>query len=62
MSSPKEIKKLKAELAAVTAAKLSMDVRVDQALEEVERLKQHMEVQEAKEQELISKLSEMEKQ
>ena len=61
MADSLEIKKVKAELARVTAAKLEMDMRVEERTQEIERLKEHMTIQEAKEQELAAKLEEMSK-
>ena len=52
-----EVKKLKAELARVTAAKLDMDVRVDERLAEIEKIKEQMAIQEAKETELLGKIA-----
>lgn len=54
-----ERKKLQAELARVTAAKLEQDYLVEQRLEEISRLKAQMEIQIAKEIELNQKLSDL---
>lgn len=56
-----EIKKIRAELARVTAAKLEMDMRIEERMEEIGRLKDHMAISEAKEQELSVKLAELTK-
>ena len=56
-----EIKKIRAELARVTAAKLEMDMRIEERSQEIDRLKEHMAIQEAKELELAEKLAEMSK-
>lgn len=56
-----ELKKLKAEVARVTAAKLEMDCRIEERLQEIERLREHMAIQETKEQELLAKLAEVTK-
>ncbi len=53
---PLEIKKIKAELAAVTAAKLNIEVRIEEQLNDVARLQEHIKIQEAKEKELQEKL------
>lgn len=52
-----EIKKIKAELARVTAAKLEMEYRIEERLQEIERLKEQVKLQNAKEQELTNKLN-----
>jgi hypothetical protein len=54
--SPLELKKLKLELLKVQSAKFEMSVRVDEALEQIERLKEHMKVQEKHEKELEAKI------
>jgi len=51
-----ELKKIKAELGKVTAAKLEMDMRIEEKMQEIDRLKEHMAIQEAKELELTEKL------
>lgn len=56
-----EIKKIRAELARVTAAKLEMDMRIEERSQEIERLKEHMLIQEEKEKELAAKLEEASK-
>ena len=56
-----ELKKLKAELARVVSAKLDLDLRVDTSLEEIERLRSHIAIQEAKEQELLAKIADFKK-
>ena len=52
-----ELKKTKAELARVTAAKLEMEFRIEERLEEVNRLQEQIKIQEAKEKELTDKLN-----
>lgn len=54
---PLEIKKMKAELAAVLAARLNIEVRIEEQLNDVARLQEHVRVQEAKEKELQEKAS-----
>ena len=54
---PFEIKKLKLEIARVTTAKMELELRMDERLQEIENLKQYIAAQEAKEKELQDKLS-----
>lgn len=61
MADTLEVKKIKAEMARVVAAKLEMDCRIEERLQEVERLKEHMAVQEAKEVELAAKIADLSK-
>lgn len=61
MADTLEIKKLKAELARVVSAKLDLDLRMEERLDEIRRIKEHIAVQEAKEQELLAKLAEIQK-
>ena len=51
-----ETKKTKSELARVMAARLEMEYRIEERLQEVERLKDQIQIQEAKEKELSDKL------
>jgi hypothetical protein len=60
--SPIEIKKIKLELSRVTTARLDMEIRIEERLAEIERIKESMAVQESKEAELTAKLEESEKQ
>ena len=53
---PLEIKRLKLELIKVTAAKHELDFRIEERLDEIARLKEHIKVQEAKELELAAKI------
>lgn len=55
--SPIELKKLKLEIARVTTAKLDLEIRLDERLQEIEKIKEYIAVQEAKEAELNDKLS-----
>jgi hypothetical protein len=60
MATQLEIKRIKSELSRVIAAKDEMDFRIHERLEEIDRLKANMNIQEAKELELIEKIKEME--
>lgn len=51
-----EIKKIKAELAAVHSAKLNLEVRIEESLEQIDKMKEHIVIQEAREKELNDKL------
>lgn len=53
-----DLKKLKVELLQVQAGKASLELRIEEMLEEIEKLKLHIGVSEAKEQELINKIKE----
>jgi hypothetical protein len=52
-----ELKKIKVELIQVQAAKASLELRVEERLDEIERIKETIAVSEKKEQELIEKLN-----
>lgn len=56
-----EIKRIKSELAAVISARMALEYRVEEALDNIERLKEHIKIQVAKEDELNIKIIEMEK-
>lgn len=56
-----EIKKTKSELAAVVSARMALEYRVEESLDNIERLKEHIKIQIIKEDELNSKIIEMEK-
>lgn len=58
---PLELKKLKVELLRVSAAKGEMELRIDERMEEIARLEDHIKVQIAKEEELKAKIAEMQK-
>jgi hypothetical protein len=45
-------KRKQAELMRVKAARMELEVKIEERLEEIERLKQHIEIQIKKEQEL----------
>jgi len=51
-----ELKKMQVELLRVTAAKAELELRIEERLDEIERLKEHIKISAAKEQELKEKL------
>lgn len=53
---PLELKRLKVELIQVQAGRAGLELRVEEKLDEVERLKEHIAISEAKEQELQEKI------
>lgn len=56
--SPLEIKKMQVELLRIGAAKAEMELRIHERMEEIDRLNEHIKIQEAKEVELKAKLAE----
>lgn len=56
-----ELKKTKLELIKVSAAKADIEFRIDELLDQVERLRAHVKVQEDKEAELRARIEEAEK-
>ncbi len=54
--SPLELKRIKLEKMKVSAAKHEILFRIDERMEEIDRLKEHVKVQEAKEVELQEKI------
>lgn len=56
MQSNLDIKKMQVELLRVSASKAELELRIDERLEEIERIKEHIKVSEAKEIELKEKL------
>lgn len=56
--SPLDLKKLQVELLRVGAAKAEMELRIHERMEEIERLNEHVKIQEAKEAELREKIAE----
>ena len=54
--SPIEIKKLKVELMQVQAARASLELRIDERKEEIERIEANILIQIAKEEELSQKI------
>jgi len=59
MATSLELKKVKAELLRVQAAKADMEVRVEDHMENIGRLQAQMEISQAKEDELTKTLAEM---
>lgn len=55
-NSPLEKKKLQVELLRVGAARAELELRIDERQEEIERLKEHIKIQELKEIELTEKI------
>lgn len=51
-----EVKKLKVELLNVQAAKASLELRIEERLEEIARIKEHIDISEKKEVELQDKI------
>lgn len=56
-----ELKKVKVELLRVSAAKAELELRIEEFLDNISRLEEHIKVQKNKEEELDSKIKEMEK-
>jgi hypothetical protein len=52
-----DLKKIKVELLRVSAAKAELELRIDERLEEIERIRANIKVQEDKEKELIEKIA-----
>jgi hypothetical protein len=57
--SPLELKKIQVELLRVQAAKGEMELRVQERMEEIQRLEDSIKISEAKEQELQAKLADV---
>ena len=57
MQNKLEIKKIQVELLRVSAAKAELELRIDERLEEIERIREHIKISEAKEIELKEKLN-----
>lgn len=53
-----EKKKLESELAAVTSARLNLEYRIEEKLEDIARLQEHVKIQIAKEHEITNQLKE----
>lgn len=51
-----DLKRLKVELIRVNAAKAELELRVEERLDEIERIKEHIKISEAKEIELKEKI------
>ena len=56
-----DLKRLKVELIRVGAAKAELEFRIEERLEEIERVKEHIKISEDKEVELQNKIAEMQK-
>lgn len=56
-----DLKRMKLELVKVAAARAELEFRVDERLDEINRIKEHIKVQLDKEAELQSKIAEAEK-
>ena len=54
-----DLKKAQVELLRVSASKAELELKIEERLHEIERLKEHIEVSRAKEEELKKKISEM---
>ena len=54
---PLELKRIKLELIKVAAARHEIEFRIEERLDEIARLKEHVKVQEAKEAELTEKIA-----
>ena len=59
MATPLEIKKIKAELLRVQAAKADMEVRIEDHMENIGRLNAQMSISQAKEDELTKSLADI---
>jgi hypothetical protein len=55
---PIELKKLKVELMRVQAARAELELRIDERMEEIQRVKENIEIQLKKEAELESRIEE----
>jgi hypothetical protein len=55
--SPLDLKRIKLELIKVAAARHEIEFRIEERLEEISRLKEHVKIQEAKEAELKEKIA-----
>lgn len=51
-----ELKKMKVELMRVSASRAELELRVDERLDEIERIKEHIKISQAKEIELADKI------
>lgn len=56
-----ELKKSELELMRVKTARMELEFKVDEKLEEIERMKTHIKIQEDKEAELSAKLTDLKK-
>lgn len=60
MATVLDIKRMKAELARVSSARIEMEYRVEERLQEIERLKGEIVVQGTREKDLDDKIKQME--
>lgn len=58
---PLELKRMKLELIKVAAARYELEFRIEERMDEINRIKDHIKVQEAREAELKAKIAEEEK-
>jgi hypothetical protein len=56
-----DLKRKQVELLRVSSAKAELELRIHERLEEIERLKEHIAISEAKEVELVQVIAELEK-
>ena len=56
--SPLDLKRKKVELLRVSAAKAELELRIHERMEEIDRLKEHIAISEAKEVELAQQIAE----
>jgi hypothetical protein len=56
--SPLDLKRIKLELMKVTAARHELELRIDERMEEIERIKANIQIQLEKETELTQKIKE----
>jgi hypothetical protein len=60
MSAPKtELKRVEVELSRVSSAKMEMELKIIERLDEIEKMQDHIKVQEARERELMEKIKEI---
>jgi len=62
MSKITELKKLQVELHRVQGGKMEMELKIEERLEEIQRLKDHMAAQEAREAELAKQIADLKAQ
>lgn len=62
MSKVTELKKLQVELHRVLGGKMEMELKIEERLEEIQRLKDHMCAQEAREAELAKQIADLKAQ
>lgn len=59
MATPLEIKKAETELLQVQAAKATIELKIEEKLDEIQRLQEHIKISEARELELTKKVQEL---